>query len=138
MPASKVSSFVQVDDNKGHGGRDRGNKRGGDDKTYNKKYWKDKECYKCGKKGHPESHSTKKKRDKDNDDKITKTTSSRASTKKLEKYAKKMSRAFTIVNTQLKILNGADSDPPDSEDEDEALYFQMVDIDFGKSDFQFA
>ena len=56
------------------------------------------------------------KRDKDNDDKITKTTSSRESTKKLKNDTKKMSRVFNIVNTQLQRLKEAESDLSDSED----------------------
>ena len=38
---------------------------------YDKKYWKDKECYNCGKKGHPANHCKKpnkaRKRDSDDD-----------------------------------------------------------------------
>ena len=49
-----------------------------------------------------------------------------------------MSRAFTIVKTQLQILNKYDSEIYDSVYEDEASHFQMADINFGKSDFQFA
>ena len=58
--------------------------------------------------------------------------------KELAKDVKKMSRAFTTVNAQLKILKEAESDLYDSEHEDEASHFQMADIDFGKSDFQFS
>ena len=67
-----------------------------------------------------------------------KTTSSRARLKKLAENIKNMSRAFTIVNTQLQILKEADSYISDSEDEDEASNFQMANINFGKSDFGFA
>ena len=37
---------------------------------YDKKYWKDKECYNCGKKGHPANHckKPKKARKRDSDD----------------------------------------------------------------------
>ena len=49
-----------------------------------------------------------------------------------------MSMVFTLVNTQLQNLKEADSDLSDSEDEDEASHFQMDEIDFGKSDFQFS
>ena len=58
--------------------------------------------------------------------------------KELAKDVKKMSRAFTTVNAQLKILKEAESNLYDSENEDEASNFQMADINFGKSDFQFA
>ena len=50
---------------------------------YEKMYWKDKECYKCGEKGHPDYHCTNNKKGKDNNDKTKRTTSSRASAKKL-------------------------------------------------------
>ena len=40
--------------------------RGGD--TFDKKFWKNKECFNCGKKGHPSTHCTgEKKKDKDSD-----------------------------------------------------------------------
>ena len=58
--------------------------------------------------------------------------------KKLAKYIKKISRAFTMVSTQLQNLEEAEFDPYVSEDEDEASHFQMDEINFGKSDFQFA
>ena len=77
------------------------NKRCGDNKNYEKKCWKDKEFYKCGEKVYPEYHLTKTKKDKNNYDKITRSTSSRASMKKIANYFKKMSRAFATVNTQL-------------------------------------
>ena len=88
-------------------------------------------------KGHPAYHYTKKKNDKGNYDKSTKTTSSRAITKKLVKEVKKMSKAFTTVNTQLERLKETDSDMSDSDNEDKASHFQMADIDFGKSSFTF-
>ena len=40
---------------------------------------------------------------KENDDKSTRSTLSRAIVKKIEKYVKKISREITTVNTQLKI-----------------------------------
>ena len=44
MPASKGSLVSQRDVNNGNRGRDGRKKRGMDDKTYDRKYWKDKEC----------------------------------------------------------------------------------------------
>ena len=55
--------------------------------------------------------------DKYNDDKSTRSTSIRASVKKLAKNIKKISRFFTTVNTQLQKLKESDSDPYESEDE---------------------
>ena len=132
IPASKGSLFSQGDVNKGNGGRLRCNNRSGDDKTYGKRYWRYKECYKYGEKGHPPSRCTKTKTDKDNDYKSTNTTRSRASVNKIAKDVKKISRGFTTVNTQLQHLKEADSDLSDSENEDEASHFQMAKINFGK------
>ena len=138
MPASEGSSFAQGDSNKGNVRRDGGNKRGGYDKTYNKKYWKGTQCYTCVEKGHPASHCTKTKKDKYNDDKSMKTTSGRASVNNLVKDANKISGVLTTVKYQLQRLKEAYSYLSDSEDEDESSHFQMADINFGKSDFQFA
>ena len=49
-----------------------------------------------------------------------------------------MSRAFTMVNTQIQELKEADSDLSDSQDEYESSYFQTAEINFDKSDFQFS
>jgi hypothetical protein len=46
----------------GRGGGNRvrnGNGKGHDSSTYDKNYWKEKECYKCHKKGNPETHCPK-------------------------------------------------------------------------------
>ena len=67
-----------------------------------------------------------------------KTTSSRASVKNMLKGFKKMSRALTKFNTQLQILKEADSDLYDSVDKYEASHFQMTNVNFGLSYFQFA
>ena len=53
MPSSERSYFAQGDVNKVNGGKGRHNNIGGGDKSYDRKYWKDKECYKCGKKLNP-------------------------------------------------------------------------------------
>ena len=57
--------------------------------------------------------------------------------KKLEKYVKKMSKAFATFDTQLQRPKGSDSDLSDSEGEDEASHLYIGDINFGKSNFQF-
>ena len=95
---------------------------------FNKKYWKEKECYKCHKKGHPASHCQAS--DEDDDDKSRAST---ASVKKLTKDLKSMKKAFTTVNTQLQQLREEDSDLSDSDTEEEASHFQFVD-----NAFQFA
>jgi hypothetical protein len=104
---SEGTSFAQ----KGGRGGDRsynGNGKGHDSSTYDKKYWKDKEGYKCHKMRHPATHCVKKSNSNDDDD------SSRAamvnSVKKLQKDIKSTRKAFTTVNTQLEKLKEAESD----------------------------
>jgi hypothetical protein len=103
----------------GNGGRN-GNGKGHNSSTYDKKYWKDTECYKFHKKGHPATHFPKKPID--DDDRSTASTAS--SIKKLKKDLKSINKAFTTVNTQLTQLKEADSDSSDSEGE-EASHFQV-------------
>ena len=75
---------------------------------YDKKYWKDKECYNCGEKGHPANHCKKpkkaRKRDSDGNDRSVESTAD--SVRKLEKYLKLMKNNFATVNTQLTQLKG--------------------------------
>jgi hypothetical protein len=117
---SEGTSFAQK------GGRGDGNRsRSGSGKcrnssTYDKKYWNDKECYKCQKKGHPAMHCPKKPSD-DND---RSTASAASSVKKVKKYLKSINKAFTTVKTQLAQLKEADSDISESEGE-EASHFQV-------------
>ena len=68
MPAYEGWLFAQRDINKGNGGKGGFNNSGGYDKTYDKKYWRDKECYKWGEKGHTLYNCTRAKKDKYNDD----------------------------------------------------------------------
>jgi hypothetical protein len=110
---SEVTSFAQKG---GRGGGNRsssGNGKGHDSSTYDKKYWKNKECYKCHKKGHPATHCPKKP--SDDDDRST--ASAASSVKKLNKDPKSIKKAFTTVNTQLAQLKEADSDISESEGE---------------------
>jgi hypothetical protein len=120
---SEGASFFQK------GGRGGGrsynvNGKGHDSGTYDKKYWKYKECYKCHKMGHPATHCGKKSNSNEDDD-----DSSAAATvksfKKLQKDIKSMRKALTTVNTQLEKLKEAESDISESEGEDEASHFQM-------------
>jgi hypothetical protein len=94
-----------------------------DSGTYDKKYWKDKECYKCHKMGHPETHCGKKSNSNDDEDSSAAETVN--SIKKLQKEIKSTMKAFTTVNTQLEKLKEAESDISESEGEDEASHFQM-------------
>jgi hypothetical protein len=117
---SEGTSFAQKI-RKGGGNRSSsGNGKGRDSSTYDKKYWNDKECYKCHKKGHPETYCPKKP--SDDDDRFT--ASAASSVKKLKKDLKSIKKAFTTVNTQLAQLKEADSDISESEGK-EASHFQV-------------
>jgi hypothetical protein len=117
---SEGTSFAQ------NGGRVGGNRSSSgsgkfrDSSTYDNKYWNDKECYKCHKKGHPATHCPKKP--SDDDDRST--ASAASSVKKLKKDLKSIKKSFTTVNTQLAQLKEANSDISESEGE-EASHFQV-------------
>jgi hypothetical protein len=103
---SEGTSFAQ------NGGRGDGNQissgsgKGRDSSTYDKKYWNDKECYKCHKKWHPERHFPKKPSDDDD----CYMSSAARNVKKLKKDLKSIRKEFTTVNTQPAQLKEADSD----------------------------
>jgi hypothetical protein len=117
---SEGTSFAQKG---GRGGGNRsssGNVKCRDSSTYDKKYWNDKEYYKCHKKGNPAAHCPKKP--SDDDDRST--VSAASSVKKLKKDIKSIKKSFTRVNTQLAQLKEADSDIYESEGEEES-HFQV-------------
>jgi hypothetical protein len=119
---SEGTSFAQ----KGGRGSDRsynGNGKGHESSTYDKKYWKDKECYKYHKMGHPATNFGKKSNSNEDDDSSAAATVN--SVKKLQKDIKSTRKAFTTVNTQLEKLKEAESDISESEGKDEASHFQM-------------
>ena len=99
----------------------RGNDNTG--KPFDEEFWKDKECFKCGKKGHPSFGCPNDKNDDDN-----KSISSKSSVKKLSKDMKSMRKAFTQLQTAIE----ADSELSDSGDEEEDSHFQ-----YESSAFQF-
>jgi hypothetical protein len=127
---SEGTSFAQKG---GRGGGNRsssGSGKGHDSSTYDKKYWNDKECYKCHKKGHQTTHCTKKPSDDDDC-----STASAASS--IKKDLKSIKKAFTTVNTQLAQLKETDSDISESEGEvvshcqvDQALQFAQLNKKF--------
>jgi hypothetical protein len=74
-------------------------KRGGNQKeedSYDKKFWQDKECFKCHKKVHPASHCPKK--DNDDDDNAKSSASTASSVKKLMKKVKSIKKKFSSIN----------------------------------------
>jgi hypothetical protein len=119
---SEGTSFAQKG-GRGGGRSYNDNGKGHECSTYDKKYWKDKECYKCHKMGHPATHCRKKSNSNDDDDSSASATAN--SVKKLQKDCKSMRKAFTTVNTQLEKLKEAESDISESEGEDEASHFHM-------------
>jgi hypothetical protein len=76
---SEGTSFAQKGGRGGGNQSSSGSGKGRDFSTYDKKYWNDKECYKCHKKGHPTTHCPKKPRS---------TASAAISVKKLKKDLK--------------------------------------------------
>jgi hypothetical protein len=132
---SEGASFAQKG-GRGGGRSNTGNGKGHDSSTYDKNYWKDKECYKCHKMGHPATHCSKKSNSNDDDDSSAAATVN--SVKKLQKDITSMRKAFTMVNTQLEKLKEAESDISESEGEDEASYFQMdVALQFAQIEKEF-
>jgi hypothetical protein len=130
---SKGASFAQKG---GRGGGRSGNGKGHESSTYDKKYWKDKECYKCHKMGHPATHFSKKSNSNDDDGSSAAATVN--SVKKLQKDIKYTRKAFATVNTQLEKLKEAESDISESEGEDEASHFQMdVALQFAQVEKEF-
>jgi hypothetical protein len=105
---SEGKSFVQKG-GKGKGpaaGQGNGaEKSKGKQKPFDKEYWKDKECFKCHKEGHPATHCP----EDDDDDKSR--ASQAKSVKKLVKDMKSMKKAFT----QLSKMKEAESDISDSD-----------------------
>jgi hypothetical protein len=128
---SERTSFAQGG---GRGGRGGGGDNTRHEPSYDKKWWKAKECYLCHKKGHPSTHcpNIANRRGSDKDEKSV--ASAASSVSKLKKDFKSMEKAFTTVNTQLKELKEADSDISESDGDEEASHFQVDD----SLQFQFA
>jgi hypothetical protein len=110
-----------------------GNGKGHGSSTYDKRYWKEKECYKCHKKGHPATHCPKKPSDVDD----RSMASAASSVTKLKNDLKSIKIAFTTVYTHLAQLKEANSDISESEGAeashfkvDQALQFAQVDKKF--------
>jgi hypothetical protein len=132
---SEGTSFSHKGD-RGSGRRYNGNGKGHDSSTYDKKYWKDKECYKCHKMGHPATQCGNKSNSNDDDDSSASATVN--SVKKLQNDINSMRKAFTTVNAQLKKLKEAESHISESEGEDEASHFQMyVALQFAQVEKEF-
>jgi predicted transcriptional regulator len=102
--------------------------------TYNKKYWKDKHCYNCNKKGHPSSHCPQKN-NKNHDQKSVSSKMSKSSktskssrtsskAKSINAAQKKLKKSFATLTSRIDELTKEDSDLSISDDEEEASHFQ--------------
>jgi hypothetical protein len=123
---SEGTAFAQ------RGGRD-GNKQ---QESFDTKYWKDKECYHCNKKGHPATHcpdrktktktknSTSNSTTRSNNDESSR--SSKSSKASITKMQKKMKKSFATLQSKIDELEHKNSDLTDSDsDEEEASHFQF-------------
>jgi hypothetical protein len=131
---SEGTSFSQKGRRSGGNRSISGNGKCSDSSTYDKKYWNDKKCYKCHKKGHQATHCARNP--SDNDDRST--ASAASSVKKLKNDLNSINKAFTTVNTQLAQLKEADSEISELEGE-EASHFQVDQaLQFAQIDNRFA
>jgi hypothetical protein len=121
--AAEGRSFAQKGGDKDHRTKD----------TFDKKYWSDKTCYKCNKKGHPSSHCTTK--EKKETDEVSKSSSSsksskssKASLEKLRRDFKKTKKSFATMKTQIEEINKESdiSSSDDSGDETDTSLFQYT------------
>ena len=125
---SQGSSFAQ----QGKGGDKGGDGRSG--KEYDKEYWKDKTCFKCGKKGHPAYVHDKKGKNNNEEDDDDKSTAE--SVKQLAKSMKNMNKRLTTINTQLGDLQSDNASSVSASDEEGSLNVQYAEL--GSEQFQFA
>ena len=103
---------------------------------YDKEYWSDKTCNRCGELGHPgwsgacEPHN-KKKQKKQDDDKSTRSSKSSSSIAKMQKKIKQVGKTFANLKKDLEQIKEDESDLSDSDsesedgDEDEASYLNF-------------
>ena len=120
---SEGTSFAQ------RGGRGGGRGAGSSNQnSFDKAYWKDKECYNCNKKGHPSSHCPKKKKTND-DDKSSRTSKSNTSKSNksaqasIEKEQKKLKKSFATLSSKIEELeNESDISNSDSDNEEQSHF----------------
>jgi hypothetical protein len=99
---SEDTSFAHRSD-RGGGRYSYGSGKNHDSIIYDNRYWKDRECYKCHKKGHPAMHCPKNPNDEDDRSLV----STASSVKQLKKDIKSMKKAFSMIDTQLAQLKEA-------------------------------
>jgi hypothetical protein len=124
------STVVQTNPSEGTAFAQKGRSPKGQDATFDKKYWQDKECYNCHKKGHPSSHC-KESKNNDTDDKTVSSKTSKSSksskssktskaskTNSINKAQKRLKKSFATLSTKIDELEN-ESDLSDSESDEE-------------------
>jgi hypothetical protein len=91
---SEGTSFAQTGKKK-KGDKDKPKTTDKDPKEFNKEYWKDKECYRCGKKGHPATACTVKPLKSEDDDDKSKSGSN--ASKEFREFQSKVKKAGTAL-----------------------------------------
>ena len=114
------------------------NKSKGDKKDFDREYYKDKPCFKCGKKGHPQSHCTSKD-DGDDDSSISSKSSKSSSKPKLKDFESQ----FKTLKKSFAQLKSAHEDDSYCESSDEMSHLlfgsktggaaEIVDMTFKQS-----
>ena len=130
------SAFAQEGGQQGgRGGRGRDTRN---NKPYDVAYWKDKECYKCKKKGHPANHC--KSKTSSSDDRSVRSSRSSQSLssqdlKKLRKDLKHSKKSFATLQDRIEELEDEDLTDSDESNEEDSHFqygsetgFQMVQI----------
>jgi hypothetical protein len=90
-------------------------------KDYDKEYFKDKPCFKCGKKGHPQSHCPQKDED---DDSSVSSKSSKGSKSSTGSRTKSIENQFKNLKKSFAQLKAAQEDGSDSDSSEEMSHFQ--------------
>ena len=90
-------------------------------KDYEKEYFKDKPCFKCGKKGHPQSHCPQKDED---DDSSVSSKSSKGSKSSTGSRTKSIENQFKNLKKSFAQLKAAQEDGSDSDSSEEMSHFQ--------------
>ena len=85
--------------------------------SFYRKYWKDKECYKCGDKGHPASHCKTKldingKKNKKDDDSsyVSRKSSTHTMVGKIKKDLQKTKKSFAAMECMIKKIEEEEDD----------------------------
>jgi hypothetical protein len=121
------TTVVQTNPSEGTAFAQKGGSPKSQDDTCNKKYWKDKECFNCHKKGHPSTHCCASKAN-DNDDKTITSKTSQASkssksskaskTSDINKAQKRLKKSFATLSMKIDELDNK-LDLSDSESDEE-------------------